>query len=339
MKRPALLVENRDAQHLGAAIAVTVVDVRNGLHHLRRVHRPGALAFHLGSSLDMKVGGVLLDHGGEVPGHHAVRVAQLDHAAAVQPESPVADGFHVGHRVRNEQDGDAARAHLVNLAHAALAKIDVADGQGLVHQQNFRVHIDSHSEGQPHHHAARISLDRLVDEVANLGEGFDVLVALVDLPGGQAKNGAVEVDVVASGEFRVESRAQFEQRRDAPIHRDGSRTGMEYPGHHLEQRALARTILPDDAEGFAAPHLEGDIVQRPEVPVTFDAIQGHQFPEPVARSVVDRVALGNTLKLDGVHGCRRKDQCNGKPAGGGMCGKRQKGRPPTPPVIAMPANR
>jgi hypothetical protein len=72
-------------------------------------------------------------------------------------------------------------------------------------------------------------------------------------------------------------------------------------------------------------HFEPDIVQRPEVPVTFDAGWGHQFPEPVARGVVDRVALGNTLKLDGVHGCRRKDQCNEKPVGGGAL---------TPPVIA-----
>ena len=89
--------------------------------------------------------------------------------------------------VGNEQDGDAARAQFVDLAHAALAEIDVAHGQGFVHQQDFGVHVDGHGEGQPHHHAARIGLDRLVDEVADLGEGFDVLVALVDLPRGEAR--------------------------------------------------------------------------------------------------------------------------------------------------------
>ena len=154
------------------------------------------------------------------------------------------------------------------------------------------------------------------------------------------EDGAVEVDVVASGEFRVESGAQFEQRRDAPVHGDACRElGWRMPATIWSSVLLPEPFSPDDAEGLAAAHLEGDIVQRPEVPVTLEAVQGHQFLEPVARRVVDRVALGNTLKLDGVHGCRRKDQCNGKPVGSGTCGKQQKGRPPTPPVIAMPANR
>src|SRR5208283_1027408 len=179
-----------------------------------------------------------------------------------------------GNRVRNEQDGDAARAQFVDLAHAALAEIDVADGEGLVHQPDFGVHIDGHGEGQPHHHAARIGFYRLVDEVADLGEDLDILIALVDLPGGEAEDGAVEVDVVASGEFGVESSAQFEQSRDAAIHGNDSGGGLEDPGYHLEQRALAGTVLADDAEGFAALNVEGDIVQRPEIPMTLEAVQG-----------------------------------------------------------------
>ena len=92
----------------------------------------------------------------------------------VQPQRAVADGLDVADGVGDEQDGDAARAQLVHLAHAALAEIDVAHGQRFIHQQNFGIHIDGHGEGQPHHHAARIRLDRLVDEVADFGEGFDV---------------------------------------------------------------------------------------------------------------------------------------------------------------------
>ena len=67
---------------------------------------------------------------------------------------------------------------LVHLAHAALPEIDVADGQGFIHQQDLRVHVDRHGECQADHHAARIGLDRLIDEVADLGEILDVFVAL-----------------------------------------------------------------------------------------------------------------------------------------------------------------
>ena len=136
-----------------------------------------------------------------------------------QPHSAVADGFDVGDGVGNEEDGDAARAQFVDFAHAALAEIDVAYRQGFVHQQDFGVDIDGDGEGQADYHAARISFDRLIDEVADFGEVFDVFVALVDLAGAEAEDGAVQVDVVAAAEFGIESGAEFEQRCDAPVDR------------------------------------------------------------------------------------------------------------------------
>jgi hypothetical protein len=83
--------------------------------------------------------------------------------------------------VRDEQDGHAARAELVHLAHAALAEVDVADGERFVNEQDFGVYVDGNGEGQAHDHAARVRLDGLVDEVADLGEVLDLLVAAVDL--------------------------------------------------------------------------------------------------------------------------------------------------------------
>ena len=156
---------------------------------------PGA---RFGRAFQHQVCGILLHHGRQVFGHHAIGFADFAHAAVIQPQGAVADGLHVGDGVRDEQDGDAARAQFVDLAHAALAEIDVADGQRFVHQQDLGIHVDGHGERQPHHHAARIGLHRLVDEIADFGEVLDILVALVDLPGGEAQDGAVQVDVVAA---------------------------------------------------------------------------------------------------------------------------------------------
>src|ERR1019366_6568076 len=88
------------------------------------------------------VGGVLFDHGGHVFGDDAVGLADFDEAAFVEPHDAVADGLDVGHGVGDEQDGDVALAQLVDLAHAALAEIDVADGEGFVNEQDFRIDAD-----------------------------------------------------------------------------------------------------------------------------------------------------------------------------------------------------
>ena len=56
-------------------------------------------------------------------------------------------------------------------------------------------------------------------KLADFGERCDVLVALVDLAGGEAQNGAVEIDVVAAAEFGIEAGAQFEQGGDAAVDR------------------------------------------------------------------------------------------------------------------------
>ena len=120
------------------------------------------------------VGGVLLDHGGQVFGDHAVGLAEFDHPAVVEPQGAVADGFHVADRMGNEQNRDAARAQFMHLAHAALAEIDIAHRQSFVHQQDLRVHVDGDGKGQAHHHAAGVRLHRLVDKIADLREVRDV---------------------------------------------------------------------------------------------------------------------------------------------------------------------
>ena len=108
------------------------------------------------------VAGILCGHGGQILRDHALGLAQFDHASMIEPHGAVADGLHVGGGVGNEENGDAARAQLMHLAHAALAEVDVAHGQGFIHQQNFGIDVDGHGESQAHHHAAGIGFHRLV---------------------------------------------------------------------------------------------------------------------------------------------------------------------------------
>ena len=164
------------------------------------------------------------------------------------------------------------------------------------------IHVDRHRERQPHHHAARVRLHRLIDEVADLRERLDVAVALVDLPRGEAENRAVQVDVVAPAEFRIEARAQFQQRRDAAVDRHRCRE----VGCRMPATICSSVLLPDPFSPTmqnVSPRFTSKLTSCSAQKSLWrlQAVEGQQFLQPVARRVVDRVALGDALELDGVH--------------------------------------
>src|SRR3954466_14862216 len=137
-----------------------------------------------------------------------------------------------GDRARVEDDDALARAlderRVVGDEHERRAALDllgdprlalaleglVADGQHLVDEQHVGVEVRGDREAEPHEHAARVRLDRDVDEVAELGEGDDVVDARRDLVSRQPVEGPAEKDVLASGEVAAEARAELEQRDD-----------------------------------------------------------------------------------------------------------------------------
>ena len=107
------------------------------------------------------------------------RRTDLRDATAVEPDARV-------HRAAGSDSsgGDTnstvrpSRADVVHLAEALLLKRDVADREHLVDEQDLRLEVRRHRERQPHLHAARVVLDRRVDEPLDFGEGDD----LVELP-------------------------------------------------------------------------------------------------------------------------------------------------------------
>src|SRR4029079_1650316 len=62
--------------------------------------------------------------------------------------------------------------------------------------------------------------------------------------------------------LRMEPGAELEQRADAPVHGDAAACRLDPAPNDLEQRRLARPVLADDAERFAAAHRERHAVER-----------------------------------------------------------------------------
>ena len=73
--------------------------------------------------------------------------------------------------------------------------------------------MDGDGKGQPDYHAAGVGFHRLVDEIADFGEGFDIGITAVDLGGREAQDGGVEVDVIEAGELRSEAGGKLQEGR------------------------------------------------------------------------------------------------------------------------------
>ena len=65
-------------------------------------------------------------------------------------------------------------------------------------------------------------LDRLVDEVRELGEFDDLVEAALDLALRQAQHDAVDEDVLAAGNLRMKPGAKLDQRGNPAAHVDGA---------------------------------------------------------------------------------------------------------------------
>ena len=85
-------IEHGDPDDFGAAVAKTMVDVRDGIDDFRRLHRsvrdPLGLAMQRG-----EIGAVFFKHRGQVAIHYVFRAAKLAHASSIHPESAIADGL------------------------------------------------------------------------------------------------------------------------------------------------------------------------------------------------------------------------------------------------------
>ncbi len=151
------------------------------------------------------------------------------------------------------------------LSRHLLLELLVTDGEHLVDEEDVGVGVHGDREREAHVHARRVELDLRVDEVADAGELEDRVELRRGLFRAQPEHGRVEEDVLATGEVRVESRTELEQRGDAPALLDRARRRLDDAADDLQQRALAGAVVPDQADRAAGADVETDVAERPEV--------------------------------------------------------------------------
>ena len=98
------------------------------------------------------------------------------------------DGAHVVADVKHRAPPARDVGHL---AQALLLEANVAHGQHLVANEDVRVQMGGHGEGQFYVHAGAVPLHRRVDEGLDLGKLDDLLHLFIDLGAAHALDGAV----------------------------------------------------------------------------------------------------------------------------------------------------
>ena len=229
MHRFAVFVQERDPENPAAAVAVPVVDVGDAV---QRFYNPG---------LRQIVARLFaLFHGRQIARQDRARRARLNRTPVFQPEHAVPNGLNVRWRVGDENDRQPARPERVNFSHALVSEISISHRERLIHQQQFRIHVDRNRECQPHHHAARIGFHWLVDKIPYFREVFDLAISPVDLATRKTHDRPVQVYVVPPGELLIESRPQFCSAETRPLARTVPDVGRMMPA-----MIWSAVLLPD----------------------------------------------------------------------------------------------
>ncbi len=163
--------------------------------------------------------------------------------------------------------------------------------------------MDGDGEREPHVHARRVELDLGVDELLDAGEVDDVVEVPVGLLARQAEDRGVEVDVLPAGEVGVEAGAELEQRGEPTATVDGARGGLDDAADDLEQRALARAVVPDQSDGRAGRDRRGRRRAAPRSPPMWPLRPAEVDDALLERLVlVDGEALRDVLDADDAGG-------------------------------------
>ena len=172
--------------------------------------------------------------------------------SVVEPHRPLADPLDRGQVVGDEHEGRPLQHHRPHPVDAPLLERGVAHGEHLVDEQHVGLEERGHAEAEPHLHPARIELHLPVDGVVELGEARrSRRTVRRHVLAGQTEQRAVEVDVLAPGELRVDARPHLDERADPAADLDPAGVGVHHPGQDLEQRRLARAVDADQADRLA----------------------------------------------------------------------------------------
>lgn len=193
------------------------------------------------------------------------RLPQRLDLPVLQPDNPVAHIADLLQAVGHEQNRRTAAHQLQHPPAALFLKRGVAHRQDLVHDQDLRVHHRRDGKRQPRQHSGGVVPDRHLDELSQFGKLYNFIVFGLQKLLAVPQNGAVEEDILVPRQVHVKAGAKLQHGHDVSPARHAALRGLQNAGDHLQNRALARAVVPDDAHDLALVHVKAGVPERPEL--------------------------------------------------------------------------
>ena len=185
----------------------------------------------------------------------------------IQEHDAVAVFADAAEVMAHKEDRLALFFELLELMIAFCLEKDVSHGKCLIYNQDLRVDIDRHSEGQADKHTAGVGFHGLVDEIADICESQNFRKTLVNFLLREAQHRTVEVNVFHASILHVETGSQLQKSGDSAVHRHISHRRLQHAGDDLQHRRFSGTVGSDDAHGLSSVYIKAHLIQGFVFPV------------------------------------------------------------------------
>ena len=138
--------------------------------------------------------------------------------AVLEPDRALADPRDGAEVVADEEHRPPLLGELRHLSEAPALELGVADREHLVDDDDVGLDVRRDREGEAQVLAGRVALDGRLEQLLDAGELDDVVEAPADVRALQPEDGAVQEDVLAPVQLRMEAGSDLEQRTDAAAH-------------------------------------------------------------------------------------------------------------------------
>ena len=173
------------------------------------------LVLHLGARRLRRLEGRVL-----VLSDYVVRRAGGDDLAVAQQQHAVAQSLDGAQVVRDENYCSPGTLQVADALKALGLERSVADRQNFVEQEYIGVEVRGDGEAEAHVHPRREAFDGRVEKLTDARE-LDDAVELLGYPASaHAEYRAVQINVLAPGQLRVEAGADFDEGGEATVNRD-----------------------------------------------------------------------------------------------------------------------
>src|SRR5438045_8139915 len=106
--------------------------------------------------------------------------------------------------------------------------------------------------------------DGRVNKFSNFREVDDLIKLPINLELLHSQNRAVQIGVLASGQFSMKAGPHFEQATHASSNSRSPFSGSRNARKHFEQGRFTGAVAADHADDFAALHLKRNVLKRPD---------------------------------------------------------------------------